>query len=357
MEKLSWTELRKAIAQRIGTDEKEVSVFMNALIPAITKALREDRQVKITNLGTFKLQTVAARKSVNVATGEAFMLPEYDKLSFTPESSVKELLGNAGAVPVPNDPNATPLRKLGEQASEIVDILGDLGQSPKPEVVEEKPEPIVEEPAPKPVVEDPTPEPVVEEPAPEPEVEEPAPTPVVETPSYTVQNHVETNTYMEEKKERKPGRTWLIVSLTVLIFALLLAAAFLFAGKQFIAWVEGLHNKNVQDTTVVQPVNETIVIEETPQSTLPYPCEYTEFIAQERLPKGSRLAWLARKYYGERELWVFIYEANRDHVEHPSLILKGTLIKVPKLPDELRDMSNPELQALVERLATEYKKL
>jgi len=339
MEKLSWSELRKAIALRLGTDEKEVSVFMNALIPAITKALREDRQVKITNLGTFKLQTVAARKSVNVATGESFVLPEYDKLSFTPESSVKELLGNANSAPAPEDPNATPLRKLGEQASEIVDILGDLGQGPKSE----------------PQAEEPVPEPVVEEPAPEPDVEEPKPEPVAETPSFAIYNNVEHNTNMEEKKEKKHGRTWLVVGLTVLIFALLLAGAFLFVGKQFISWVEGLHNKNVQDTTVVTTVNEPVEVE--PASTLPYPCEYTEFIAQERLPKGSRLAWLARKYYGERELWVFIYEANRDRVEHPSLILQGTLIKVPKLPDELRDMSNPELQALVERLAKEYKKL
>ena len=72
MEKLSWTELRKSIAERINADEKEVAAFMSALIPAITKALREDRQVRITNLGTFKLQSVAPRRSVNVATGEAF---------------------------------------------------------------------------------------------------------------------------------------------------------------------------------------------------------------------------------------------------------------------------------------------
>ena len=116
MEKITWSELRKAIATRINADEKEVATFMNALVPTITKALREDRQVRIANLGTFKLQSIAPRKSVNVATGEAFTLPGYEKLVFAPESSIKELLGNPKASPVEDE--ITPLKKLGAQADE-----------------------------------------------------------------------------------------------------------------------------------------------------------------------------------------------------------------------------------------------
>ena len=118
MEKLSWTELRKAIAERINADEKEVAAFLNALIPTITNALREDRQVRIANLGTFKLQSIAPRKSVNVATGEAFTLPGYDKLVFAPESSIKELLSNPKASAVAEE--NTPLRKLGAQVAEDI---------------------------------------------------------------------------------------------------------------------------------------------------------------------------------------------------------------------------------------------
>ena len=105
---------------------------MNALAPAITKALQEDRQVRITNFGTFKLQTIAPRKSVNVATGEDFTLPGYDKLVFSPESSIKELLGNLTGKPAANPTmdDSTPLKKLGEQATEIVGLLSELGQAP-----------------------------------------------------------------------------------------------------------------------------------------------------------------------------------------------------------------------------------
>ena len=352
MEKITWTELRKAIAERINADEKEVATFMSALIPAITKALREDRQVRITNLGTFKLQSVAPRRSVNVATGEAFTLPGYEKLVFAPESSIKELLGNPKASPIEDD--NTPLQKLGAQADEIVDILGDLGQGPKATPAE----PVVEEP--KPV------EPVVEEPKPiEPVVEEPKP--IVEEPIILTSTK-------EEKKEKK-GRTWLVVGITVLIFALLLAAAFLFVGNRFISWVENLHNKATQteqveqvDPNQVAEPTETTEQNNTPEvmepaqptqtkSNLPYPYEWKEFIGSERLSEGSRLALLARKYYNETDMWVFIYEANRNIIQHPSDIPVGTKIRLPKIPRELRDLSNPETRKLVDELIVKYKAL
>ncbi|MBR0296745.1 MAG: HU family DNA-binding protein [Paludibacteraceae bacterium] len=351
MEKLSWTELRKSIAERINADEKEVAAFMSALIPAITKALREDRQVRITNLGTFKLQSVAPRRSVNVATGEAFTLPGYEKLVFAPESSIKELLGNPKASPIEDD--NTPLQKLGAQADEIVDILGDLGQGPKATPAE----PVVEEP-----------QPVVEEP----KAEEPQP--VVEEPKPIVAEPIIMTSTKEEKKEKK-GRTWLVVGITVLIFALLLAAAFLFVGNRFISWVENLHNKATQ-TEQVEQVDSNQVAEPTEatdqnntpevvepaqptqtKSNLPYPYEWKEFIGSERLSEGSRLALLARKYYNETDMWVFIYEANRNTVQHPSDIPVGTKIRLPKIPRELRDLSNPETRKLVDELIVKYKAL
>lgn len=358
MEKITWSELRKAIAECINADEKEVATFMNALVPTITKALREERQVRIANLGTFKLQSIAPRKSVNVATGESFTLPGYEKLVFAPESSIKELLGNPKASPV--DDEITPLKKLGAQADEIVDILGDLGQGPKAAAEEpkvEEPKVIIEEPKlEEPKVEEP--KVVIEEPKPEPQ-------PIVAEPIIL------TSTKKEEK-EKKGGRTWLVVGITVLIFALLLAAAFLFVGNRFIKWVENLHNKATQ-TEVVEPVNSdqtTNVTEPTdnaetiePQqpakakSNLPYPYEFKEFIGTERLSEGSRLALLARKYYNETDMWVFIYEANRKTIPHPSDIPVGTKIRLPKIPRELRDLSNPETRQLVDELIMKYKAL
>ena len=159
-EKLSWTELRRALAARAGVSEKQAGAFLNAMQAQLVEALKSDKQVKINGLGTFKLQAVAPRKSVNVTTGEEILIEGYNKLAFTPEAGVKELIESGKAesskpeaASVPTD----PIQKLGAQAEEIVDILGELGQSPAEAPEEPKapempePEPVfIPEPEPKP---------------------------------------------------------------------------------------------------------------------------------------------------------------------------------------------------------------
>ena len=157
-EKLSWTDLRRVLAKRAGVSEKEANAFLSALTDELVVALKEDKQVKINGLGMFKLQAVAPRKSVNVVTGEEFTLEGYNKMVFLPEAGVKELIEGLETENAASD----PIKKLGSQAEEIVDILGELGQSP----VEPEPE---HEPEPEPVFVAPAPEPTpASEPAPEP---------------------------------------------------------------------------------------------------------------------------------------------------------------------------------------------
>ena len=55
-DKLSSTDLRRAVMARTGASEKEVALFHNALKEQIIAALRQDNQVKINGLGTFRLQ-------------------------------------------------------------------------------------------------------------------------------------------------------------------------------------------------------------------------------------------------------------------------------------------------------------
>ena len=92
MTKLNWIELRKAVAAHLGTSERETAAFMNALITQIQLGLKNERQVRITGLGTFRLQEVSPRKSVDVTTGQAIVLPGYNKVVFVPEIGIKELV-------------------------------------------------------------------------------------------------------------------------------------------------------------------------------------------------------------------------------------------------------------------------
>lgn len=316
--KITWAELRKAVAKQLGAKEEEINRFMQAYSAAMEQALQTDKQFKITNLGTFKVQDVAARKSINVATGETFTIPSYNKLTFTSESAVKELVATATTTPVVA--SNRPLEKLNEQATEIVDILADLGQSPKEEKGESQKA-------------------------------------KVESQKSEVESQKS-----EGEKEEKRRRPWLIAGLIILFIVILLSLTWLFYGRQLMNWYgritqsEVIEEASMAQTDIMEIENE-VVEEEVVTSSLPYPYQYKQFIATERLPRGSRLAWLARKYYNERDMWVFIFEANRDHIEHPSQILIGTPVRIPMLPQELRDLSNPETRQLVDRLIEEYKAL
>ena len=58
----------------------------------IEDSLKHDKLVKIKGLGTFKLIDVDSRESININTGERFVIEGYTKISFTPESALRELI-------------------------------------------------------------------------------------------------------------------------------------------------------------------------------------------------------------------------------------------------------------------------
>jgi phage tail protein X len=112
--------------------------------------------------------------------------------------------------------------------------------------------------------------------------------------------------------------------------------------------------EEVQEGSEVQEVQEVHEVQEV--ALADQPREYVNFIGIERVGQDSRLAWIAYKYYAQKDLWVFIYEANRDIIKHPAKIHPGVYIRIPELSEEYRNLYNPELKQLVDSLATEYLK-
>lgn len=342
-EKLTWLELRKAVAEYANISEQEAGQFLNALLDGVIEGLKVDKQVKIKGLGSFSLKAVAPRKSVNIATGETFTIEGYNKLTFSAESMLKESVEKRLEQPrtgaVLSELNNDPLKKLGEQADEIVDILAELGQAvtkPSLEVEEvvEVPEVSKEETA-ETIEESASVEPV-EEPAEKPTAEVVAEKPIVKpapAPKPTCKCH-----------------KWVC---WVIFAALLLGIAGTgwYFRETIMQWWQC-----IQDC---QQVTEEVVVEEVVEepvalSLADQPREYVNFIGIERVGQDSRLAWIAYKYYAQKDLWVFIYEANRDLIKHPSKVHPGVYIRIPELSEEYRNLYNPELRQLVDSLATMY---
>jgi hypothetical protein len=86
------------------------------------------------------------------------------------------------------------------------------------------------------------------------------------------------------------------------------------------------------------------------------PRVYTEFIASEQIKAGSRLTIMSKKYYGSKDFWVYIYEANKERIQNPDNIEMGTLIRIPKLDPRLIDASNPLCIQKARELHDEYVK-
>lgn len=90
--KLVLQDFAEAIATSEGVDVQEAERFLHAFFDVIEQGLEADKYVKIKGLGTFKLVSVSERESVNINTGERFLIGGHTKISFTPETSLKELV-------------------------------------------------------------------------------------------------------------------------------------------------------------------------------------------------------------------------------------------------------------------------
>ena len=360
--KLSWTELRRALMTRAGISEKEANSFLNAFNTQLLEALRQDKQVKVNGLGTFKLQSVAARKSVDVTTGEEITIEGYTKVNFTPEVGVKELVeGRPGANNYAQKEEVKeidPLKKLGAQAIEIVDILGELGQTPNKEK-EEKTETndtdmkkgntkkkAVNE---KPVIKE---EPVV---ASEPVVVEKPAEVVIEKPAEAVVEPVapkEPEAPKAPDTPKKPKKKYHFMRDTlicVVILLLLLLVGYFFLRNQFSQWLEEFAKGKPQTEQIV-PAEESIAPEIVVDEVIPEEeWTYDELLLTEELTPGSRLAWVSKKYYGDKAYWPYLYEANKDILDNPSKIAIGTPIRVPKLSPAMMDTTSARFLELKER--------
>ena len=78
------------LAEKFKMSQREAEQFLSMMSDVLNDGLREARLVKIKGLGTFKVASVSARKSVNVNTGEPIVIEGRDKISFTPDTGLKE---------------------------------------------------------------------------------------------------------------------------------------------------------------------------------------------------------------------------------------------------------------------------
>lgn len=92
MAKILISDLAKEVAKKHKLPQKETEQFIANMFAVVAEGLQQDKLVKVKGLGTFKVTQVKPRESVDVNTGERMLISGHDKVTFTPDSLMKELV-------------------------------------------------------------------------------------------------------------------------------------------------------------------------------------------------------------------------------------------------------------------------
>lgn len=92
MAKTALQLIADTVAKKHKITVKDAEKFVSAMFDVMNEGLKTDKLVKVKGLGTFKVQAVKPRESVNVNTGERVLIEGHDKVSFTPDATMKELV-------------------------------------------------------------------------------------------------------------------------------------------------------------------------------------------------------------------------------------------------------------------------
>lgn len=265
MNKSSILLLAQALAAKDGLTIAEAERFIKQMFDVAYEGVQTDKLLKIKWLGTFKVMSVKDRESVNVNTGERILIEGRDKISFTPDNILKEIVNKPFAqfetVVVGDDVDFSDIdAKYEEDENKDEIVVSEVESKAQPTVIESVQE-IVEETASE--EEESVPE---EEGAPEEEhvsVEEneSVETPVIETPESDVDEEVpvvnEETTVVEEtpeaikeesesvapesseeREESHPNRHMMVVPKAV-VFVALAVIVLLMAGMSWFAFSYG----------------------------------------------------------------------------------------------------------------------
>ena len=388
-EKITLQDLINLFGEKQGMSKKDAELFVRSLFDLIEEALATEKYIKVKGLGTFKLTEVDSRESVNVNTGERIEIQGHTKVSFTPDTTMKDLINKPFAhfeTVVLNDGvefEDTPIEvpetlDTPEVIAPIVETT-EVVEVPAPEetpeekdvpeiVVPEEPEAteeseVAEEPE---TVEEPQPaiieETLVPEEAPvqeEPPLEEPQPTitevPEEEKPVFIEEKTSEekvVETIVEESKEKSINRIlWGII--VVLVLIILFGAYWMFLRPSDIP--EVIPATPVQEEQVATPAP---VAEEKPQEDTLKTVQFIELseeeLRKERVPsfgdtldyqivgtqtehtlqKGETIIRASVRFFGTKKYWPYIVKHNTDVLPDPDNIPAGIRIKIPKLVEK-----------------------
>ena len=381
-EKVNIQNLIELLVEKHRITPKEAEEFVKTFFAVIEEGLEQDKYVKIKGLGTFKLIGVESRGSIDVNTGERIEIQGHTKVSFTPDSSLKELInrpfGHFETV-ILNENTVledTPIEKAGEDELEDVSIGQNVADESDTisEIPSEPASPLIES-----VIA--TEKVATEEDADKQQEEEGK----ISTTEETLKNSQQKeDTYegvlqqTDIKENKDNGLKWFMIALACVFLACAGIVFYLYypdlqeesipvSSEEEYTYptvTMGLQQDSIQEDSlkrtedtlrIPQPTTaeenpasrqqvEKKVVSEEPQKVVkkttvksqpvnPDSVNY-EIVGTETtytVKEGETLTRISLRFYGTKALWPYIVKHNADVLKNPNNVTSGTTLKIPKL--------------------------
>lgn len=385
-EKISFPDLVGLLSSKMNITKKEAETFLKEFFTVSTEVITSGEELRINGLGLFKPIWVEARGSINVQTGEPVEIPGHYKLSFIPDKVLREAVNapfSSFSVEVLND--HVPIEDMTAVPSQDIDENNDICNTENVELQdskeirekEEEDEPI--EPAHEYIQEDKSADEESSESTVSSQEIEKFQEEIIQPESETKVEEKEEDCYEDylRKSASRKSFWWGVLSAFGIIICLAGGIFFMGNDSPYVVKIgeytlslgkQSIDSRpmNNNPESVVLPENKDTLSEMEKDSVLKDSVISASPLAApevkpiiETIRSGVFLTTLARKYFGHKAFWVYIYEENKDVIKNPNQVPIGTRLTIPSASKYDIDANNrtsvENAKALAAKIQSRYE--
>ena len=385
-EKISFPDLVGLLSSKMNITKKEAETFLKEFFTVSTEVITSGEELRINGLGLFKPIWVEARGSINIQTGEPVEIPGHYKLSFIPDKVLREAVNapfSSFSVEVVND--HVPIEDMTAVPSQDIDENNDICNTENVELQdskeirekEEEDEPI--EPAHEYIQEDKSADEESSESTVSSQEIEKFQEEIIQPESETKVEEKEEDCYEDylRKSASRKSFWWGVLSAFGIIICLAGGIFFMGNDSPYVVKIgeytlslgkQSIDSRpmNNNPESVVLPENKDTLSEMEKDSVLKDSVISVSPLAApevkpviETIRSGIFLTTLARKYFGHKAFWVYIYEENKDVIKNPNQVPIGTRLTIPSASKYDIDANNrtsvENAKALAAKIQSRYE--
>lgn len=341
-EKRTILEIANFLAEKHEMTQKDADFFIRTFLDTIEESLDSDKYVKIKGLGVFKLTEMGSRESIDITTGERIVIQGHTKVSFTPDTAMKEVINkpfshfetvilNEG-VTLEDTPNEIEVPAEKEQPETFTEGTPEVPVTLAEEAAEEPLRSLSEE------------VPTVQE-----EKNHLSEAPLQEETLQKKTEQEEPVQLVSTQNKEKESSHLLLGIIIALVFIILIGCYWLFIRPTDDTEKKVSTIESVPEKITLPTPEDTVNIAPKPLVTISRLELSPEELRKERVPlaedtleyrtngtlheytfqKGETIIKVSIKFFGSKKFWPYIANYNREVIKDPDNIPVGTSIKIP----------------------------